>query len=214
MKPKIAIFIHNPVAERACVLGMISALDSKYKITVFTKNECKSSTFKNMHIVAFPGGKGDADGFYKIFKNTRGAVIDYVDNGGRYLGICMGAYWADRHYFNILHNIDSVQYIKRPNSEIKRSFPTISTIRWKRKEHDMFFYDGPTFISKRKQNFNTIARYSNGDPMAIFQKRIGLIGCHPESKRSWYDPAYLRTHWHNYEHHKLLLSFVDELRDR
>ena len=67
---------------------------------------------------------------------------------------------------------------------------------------------------QKQTKFNTIAKYSNGDPMAIIQDRIGLIGCHPESEESWYDKPYLKDHWHRGKHHNLLLDFVDKLMER
>ena len=209
MKRKISIFLHNPVAERACVVGMIRALSPKYSINIFTHDQVTKATFKNVGMIAFPGGKGDADHFDKIFKVTKDVIGEYVDRGGRYLGICMGAYWADKHYFNVLKDIECVQYIKRKTSEIKRSFPTTTIVNWSGEEQEMFFYDGPTFISS-KNNFKTLAKYSNGDPMAIIQKKIGLIGCHPESEKSWYKP-YIKDAWHEYTHHELLLQFVNKL---
>jgi hypothetical protein len=53
--------------------------------------------------------------------------------------------------------------------------------------------------------------YSNGDPMAIFRGRVGIIGCHPEADEFWFDKTHLKKHWNKYEHHNLLLKFVDEL---
>jgi hypothetical protein len=72
----------------------------------------------------------------------------------------------------------------------------------------MYFYDGCAFVG---DNMDVVATYSNGDPMAIIQGRIGLIGCHPESEQWWYDKKYLEPHYHNGVHHKLLLDFVNEL---
>jgi hypothetical protein len=74
----------------------------------------------------------------------------------------------------------------------------------------MFFYDGCALVGNGK--FDTIATYANGDPMAIIQNRIGLIGCHPESEQFWYDSySWMRSHWHHRQHHRLLLEFVDQL---
>ena len=75
----------------------------------------------------------------------------------------------------------------------------------------MFFYDGCTFIGDGK--YETVAKYDNGEPMAIIQGNIGLIGCHPESESFWYDEPYkyLRVFYHDGDHHKLLLEFVDSL---
>ena len=49
----------------------------------------------------------------------------------------------------------------------------------------MFFYDGCVFDGDQDR-FHTVARYSNGDPMAIIQGNVGIIGCHPESEEFWY----------------------------
>jgi hypothetical protein len=76
----------------------------------------------------------------------------------------------------------------------------------------MFFYDGCALIGDESK-FTTVARYANGDPMAIIQGRVGIIGCHPESEESWYKTpySYIKDHWHHGDHHKLLLGFVDKL---
>ena len=120
----------------------------------------------------------------------------------------MGAYWAAKGYFNLLEDIKVKQYIRRPNAEVRRSYQTTVTVNWKRKETDMYFFDGCAFIG---DNFRTIARYVNNDPMAIIQGNIGIIGCHPESLDYWYEKKYMQKRWHKGHHHKLLLEFVDEL---
>jgi GMP synthase-like glutamine amidotransferase len=213
VKPKIALFQHHPEASRHCVDGMINALGDNYRIRVFNEDECELPTFRNIDIIAFPGGHGDSNAYNKLLKPHMDAVTEFVDKGGRYLGICMGAYWATHHYFNILNGIKVVQYIKRRRSEIKRSFPTIAPVFWQNTFHNMYFYDGPTFVAE-KQNYKTFATYMSGEPMAIMQKRIGLIGCHPESMRSWFTKKYMQQHWHYGEHHELLLEFVNELIER
>lgn len=59
-----------------------------------------------------------------------------------------------------------------------------------------------------------IFSFANGDPMAIIQGRIGLIGCHPESEQFWYDSySWMRPHWHQGQHHRLLLEFVNNLME-
>lgn len=73
----------------------------------------------------------------------------------------------------------------------------------------MFFYDGCAFGSGY---YDTIAKYMNGDPMAIIQGRVGLIGCHPESEPHWYESySWMKNKYHNGEQHQLLLDFVNRL---
>jgi hypothetical protein len=60
--------------------------------------------------------------------------------------------------------------------------------------------------------FKTVATYANGDAMAVIQKRIGLIGCHPESEEFWYQqPSWMRSYYHGGRHHSLLLNFANQL---
>ncbi len=209
MKPRIALFMNNPVAEVACCNGMMEALEDYYRFSIFSRKTITDIDFSKIDLIAFPGGRGDADIFDRVINKNAKLVQDYVADGGKYLGICMGAYWASEHYFNLLKDTKVHQYITRPKAEVRRSYQTVLDVTWKRKATKMYFFDGCSFTGN---NFKTIARYGNGDPMAIIQKNVGLIGCHPESRETWFKKRkYLRPHWHNGEHHKLLQEFVAEL---
>jgi hypothetical protein len=212
-KPTIALFFNHPECSQDCVDGMIQSLSSHYNIKIFNVDECNTDTFKNVDIVAFPGGIGDATSYDRFFRRrAQNAVADFVANGGRYLGICMGAYWAGSYFFDILDGVDAVQYIKQPHADIKRSYSTYASVLWNGQLEDMFFYDGCALVGDPNK-FQTVATYANGDAMAIIQNRVGIIGCHPESQQSWYctPREYLSSKWHKGRHHALLLEFVNEL---
>ena len=191
---------------------MVDALYGHYKIKIVSNEFFTEENLKDIDIVAFPGGIGDADRYYDFFKRRHGnAVANFVANGGGYLGICMGAYWAGSNYFDILDGLEPVQYIKRPDADIKRPYGTVANVTWNDEKHKMFFYDGCSLIGDESK-CEVVARYKNGDPMAIIQGRIGLIGCHPESEQFWYSLyKYLRQDWHQGKHHSLLLDFVNRI---
>jgi glutamine amidotransferase-like uncharacterized protein len=193
---------------------MVHSLSSEYQIRIFNEKELDDDNFfDNIDVIAFPGGIGDSDSYPNFFTRTRAnRIARFVDGGGHYLGICMGAYWAGSRYFDILDSVDAVQYIKRENADVRRSFGTTAKVMWNGKEEDMYFYDGCALIGDNTK-FRTIATYKNGDPMTIIQGRIGLIGCHPEAPLYWYEKPwqYINSRWHNGTHHKLLLDFVDTL---
>lgn len=164
----------------------------------------------------FPGGIGDSDRYHDFFTRRQANVVaDFVESGGHYLGICMGAYWAGHHYFDILDSVKCLQYIKRPGADVKRSYATVTSVNWLGLDADMYFYDGTAFVGDESK-FQTVARYANGDPAAIIQGRIGLIGPHPESTASWYQGKYqyIKDHWHCNNHHYFLLDFVNRLRSK
>jgi hypothetical protein len=77
-----------------------------------------------------------------------------------------------------------------------------------------YFYVSEKKCIDAQNHLDSLARYANGDAMAIIQNRIGLIGCHPESQHFWYDKNYLKPHWHQGRHNQLLQDFVHDLFSR
>ena len=211
MKPTIALFIHDPKCSVQSGNGIMKALGVHYNFKLFSKNTVEEGFFDGVDMIAVPGGFGDSDSYDKLLKNNEQEIRNYVHNGGKYLGICMGAYWAGRHYFDILEDVEPVQYIRRPGTDTRRPHAKAVDVMWQGQEDKMFFYDGCALVGN-KRRFKTIATYANGDAMAIVQGQIGLIGCHPESEQFWYDSyKYMKPHWHQGKHHKLLLEFVNQL---
>jgi len=201
----IAIYLNHPTSSVDSVNGILAALSTCYKIKIFTKQKVQEGFFDDVQLVVFPGGAGEASAFHGQMKHNIKDIRQFIARGGKYLGICMGAYWADEYFFGFLKDTRVVQYIKRPKASVRTSYGTVTPIDWKGEAHSMYFYDGPSFVGG---GFQKVASYSNGDPMAIVQGQIGLIGCHLESEINWYSKKSMQAHWHEGEHHQLLLKFV------
>ena len=208
----IALFAHQPRCSVQSINGIMRALGTAYHFKVFTRHNLERDFFDDVDIVCFPGGIGDSDSWDWLMREHRSRVRGFVQRGGAYLGICMGAYWADQDYFNILDGVRVDQYIRRPNACTRRPHAKHMPITWRGQRDHMYFYDGCSYAVSG--SVDVIAKYSNGDPMAIMQGRIGLIGCHPEAEHHWYqDHSWMRRRWSGTRHH-LLRDFVDELRTR
>jgi len=213
MSGTIALFTNHPKCSVQSCNGIIKALSPKYDFKIFTKHEIEDDFFDDVDAVCFPGGFGDSDSYDVMMKQNGKLIRDFVYNGGKYLGVCMGAYWADKDYFNLLQDIRVVQYIKQPNTDTKRPHAKAMKVTWKDAEYRMFFYDGASF--NVDGDCDIVSYYPNGDPMAIIQNNIGLIGCHPESQKHWYDSySWMKKHWHDNTQGHLLLDFVDELMEK
>jgi glutamine amidotransferase-like uncharacterized protein len=192
---------------------MIRALSPHYDFKIFTKHEIEDDFFNDVDLVAFPGGDGDSDSYDYLLKHHAQRIRNYVADGGRYLGICMGAYWADTDYFGLLDSVRAVQYITQPKTCTRRPHAKAMPINWRGEQIKMYFYDGCALVGDTSK-FETVATYSNGDPMAIIQGRIGLIGCHPEAEYNWYQlQSWMKKEWQGSKH-SYLLNFVDELMRR
>jgi Biotin-protein ligase, N terminal len=209
MKKTIALFVAHPQVSSQSCNGIIEALSPHYNFRLFTKHEVEDGFFDKVDAVCFGGGFGDSDSWDFLLRNSADLIRSYVQSGGVYLGICMGGYWAGSSYFNILNGVDTVQYIKQPNTDTRRPHAKNIEIEWNGREERMFFYDGFA-VEGDGRKFKTIARYKNGDPMAIIQGNIGIIGCHPEATQYWYDEySWMKGKYKS--KHKLLLEFVNEV---
>jgi hypothetical protein len=211
MKPTIALFLYDPKCSVQSGNGVIHALQDHYNFKIFGKNALEENFFDDVDIIAVPGGFGDAASFDQAFKHNGNRIKKFVEEGGKYLGICMGAYWTGRHYFNLLDGVDVVQYLSRPNTDTRRPHAKNINIMWQDKPMNMFWYDGCALVGDTVK-FETVATYANGDAMAIIQNNIGLIGAHPESEQFWYDSySWMKGKYHQGQHHSLLLEFVNKL---
>ena len=214
-KTKIALFVCDPKCSVQSTNGVMNALSPHFNFKVFSKNEVEDGFFDDVEMVVFPGGIGDSDSYDTILKKNKKAVVNYVKKGGKYLGICMGAYWAGKDYFNILDEVDVIQYIKHPSSRTKRPHAKNILTNWYNGHYEhMFFYDGPTYVGHG--SYKCLATYDeSGCPMAIQQNNIMLIGCHPESEQFWYDGySWMKGKYHNGQHHEILLNLIDEFLEK
>ena len=209
MKPTIALFIHDPQCETECALGMIQGFLPDFNIRTFGIDELNYDFLMPFDVVAFPGGMGDSDDFDNIFtKKQILAVQHYVAAGGKYFGICMGAYWAGPHYFDLVDGLEVTQYIERLGADVVTDGPTVADVWFDGKAETMYFYDGCAIVGTDMQ---TVAAYSNGDAMAAIQGNVGMFGCHPEALAWWYDQGDMDASWYTPRHAELMREFVHEL---
>ena len=214
MKGRIALFLHQPHCSIQSGNGVMRALSSCYSFKIFTRHELEADFFDDVDMVCIPGGFGDAASFDYLLNVNGNKIKQFVQQGGKYLGICMGAYWAGQYYLDMLEGVDAEQYITRPNTDTRRPHAKNIDVTWQGQPNQMYFYDGCALVGDTSK-FETVATYANGDPMAIIQNRIGLIGCHPESEKHWYDSySWMKDKYHNEKHHSLLLDFVNNIMDR
>lgn len=212
---RIAVYQQEPIASADCAQAVRDVLATKYTdVFIVHHHNLTAKTLSNVDCVVFPGGEEDVDNFDHMIKDRSKVIRNYVANGGRYLGICMGAYITSELYFDILGSTTAEQYIKHPGADVYTMRETVCTCKIGRDVHTVYFYDGPVFEHDIHPD-QILATYSNGAAAAIIkpyrQGRVLCVGPHLESTQDWYDTKQLKPHWHGGRHHALLLKMVKKL---
>ena len=137
-----------------------------------------------------PGGE-DVDHLNQGWTaEDRQAIRDYVYNGGRYYGVCLGGYWAgdwpgSQPGFQSLGIIPAhvIAYSKTPEARIEK-------INWLGKTRYAYFQDGPAFFLSDASSVHVFATYENGSVATFISKygkgKVGISGVHFEAPRDWY----------------------------
>lgn len=196
----VKILVHDPVLELDCAHALASALKPTFKVQMLTLDTLQDGIW-DADIFAVGGGIGDSDLFDQIFTQEHKDIIkQYMHDAGKYLGICMGAYWADKLYFDVT-KMCVRQYVTSKGADINHEEPTSVKVNWLGEKHKMYFYDGCTFYNLPGRA-DVYATYSaNNMPMAVIDGDVGLIGCHPESEFWWFENF-------NRRHNELLHNFA------
>lgn len=141
-----------------------------------------------------PGGGQDIPAALDSLGDARvQAIRAFVAQGGRYLGLCMGAYLADDSNFGLIpYDLDSEA--GRPGFEVAGIADAAVQVMWDGKADSVFYQDGPYFPKPDATSpSSTIATYRNGDVAAArYTYENGVVvlsGPHPEADREWFEKA-------------------------
>lgn len=139
---------------------------------------------------------------FESTKKYKKFIRDFVANGGRYAGFCLGAYLGGRSPgFDLLPpGSDTDEEIIQPGSQVKNLRDTTVQVNWRfhtgshkgqqQNGRWMYFQDGAVMKLSRSASTIVLGRYSSNNDVAASVTRfgkgwVGLVGPHPEADRSW-----------------------------
>lgn len=140
-------------------------------------------------MIIFPGTDDNAGPFEQFIGGFTARSVEslrgFVQNGGRLLGVCGGAYLVSRDYRTeygsghglSLLDIASIAYLADDS-------PTILDLQWKGRERPIYYQLGPKFLLSAGVQARVTATYADGSIAAcIIRQGMGLyylVGPHPE----------------------------------
>lgn len=170
-------------------------------------DSCNNVTFdtpdvlKDVALLVFPGGDSLPDA-WNALKSYNDMVRDWVSNGGRYLGICLGAYLAGpEDGFNLLPEGNKVfREIEEPDTQVEGMDNAVIQLYWtfqtgsnqsKTQEQWVFFQDGAAFSDPNTTDLKVLGRYTHNNNVSATLSQfgegfVGLVGFHPEADDTWY----------------------------
>lgn len=141
-----------------------------------------------------PGGGQDIPAALASLGDARAeAIRGYVAKGGRYLGLCMGAYLADDNNLGLIpQSLDTEA--GRPGFEVTGIDDAAVRVLWDGQPDHVFYQDGPYFPKANAiAPYQPLATYQNGDVAAAryaYKKGVVVLsGPHPEAGREWFENA-------------------------
>jgi glutamine amidotransferase-like uncharacterized protein len=196
------VIFKGPSICDGCETPFVTMLQNKgYDVHLVMPGESTPELLKNAAVYIVPGGDDIttmAQGWTAL---DRQAIRDYVKNGGRYYGACLGGYWAGKAgtWINTIPGFEALELI--PATVVEASVfdtrPQIVNIHWEGKPRKAYFQDGPSFvITDPSRVLKIYATYDfNGQVSTFLSKygagKVGISGVHIEATPDWYQEDHL-----------------------
>lgn len=196
---RVAVY-RGPASCDDCSEALARAIrkaDPRYRVDFVgprERDDVDAGTLRRYQIYVQPGGGQDIDAALEALGPRRVAAIRaFVAGGGGYLGLCMGAYLADRSDIGLIAD-DLDSEVRRPGSSARSEDDTVVPVRWAGRTQTLYYQDGPFLPAHADApDFRRIATYRNGDIAAARyasgRGTVVLSGPHPEADDSWFDEA-------------------------
>ena len=140
------------------------------------------------------GTQGNTGDILDDLSGVKNDLTDYLENGGRYLGICGGAYIAskgsqwDDGYEEGLSLVDAESFLFDPTYGDSQ----IIMVSWLGVQRSIYYLNGPAFAeADLPAEAHILAHYSDANnSVAAFvtpygNGKIALCGPHPEADNTW-----------------------------
>jgi glutamine amidotransferase-like uncharacterized protein len=191
----IALIYRGSAVCDGCSESVAVLLQHKYQIVYAgpkEKVDVTATTLSKAALYVQLDG-GGLDESWPYVRGYASSIRKYIKNGGRYLGICLGGYFAGTEPgFDLLPGSGQTdQYITSKGAVVTSEIDTAVPLLWRGKLRHVYFQDGALFeLNSKAAPTEFLATYTNGKTAAAVQYsgkgRVGMVGLHPEADKEWY----------------------------
>ena len=200
-KRPTALVYRGPVSCQGCseaTARLLRTSRDRFVVHYVGPREARKLTTASLAgvtLYAQPGGDSSVKKADQLFgKAAKRVIKTFVKGGGKYLGICEGAYLAGSGPgMGLLSPGNTGQYIATKGATTHSPADTVVQVTWLGKRRTVFFQDGPYILASHTRGERVLARYTNGKIAALVKNygagRVGVVGPHPEAPASWFREA-------------------------
>lgn len=189
------ILIYNGVSSDSyCVSNMEKGFkELGYEVQFISNLSKLPDMLPDAKAFVIGGTNDDTQKILDPLYNVEADLKNYINNGGKYMGICGGAYiaskgsqWDDGYEDGIsLVDIESVEFDKNYHDA------QIINVQWLSNQRSIYLLGGPAFNSSDIPDATILAKYFDNRVAAFLMNsgngRILLCGPHPEADSTWLD---------------------------
>lgn len=217
-KRPLAVVFAGPTIDYDSLKNLEELAESRgYRTSRAFPGDTTPALLAKTAVYMVPGGSDLSDLKEGWSGKEREAIRSYVRNGGRYLGFCLGGYWAShaRYWEDPIPSFRALDLLPVPvHAYSETTEPRTERIRWHDGKYRYgFFQDGPDFgLPTGSPDEQVFGLYENGTvATAIYRVgkgKVGVSGPHWEAADDWYDEEMPDQ---DPAHRELAAEFFDEL---
>ena len=189
----LSALVYNGKYADADASEAVAKLAAKFKLDVkyFSNPDQIVKNLTNTKMIIIGGTQDNIEPLIKSFTpDIIKAIKEFLNHGGRYLGICGGAYLASTGWEEDSGFVKALGLLPvETDSYSSDPEPKVISVRWKNVPRTIYYQFGPNFFPDDTSGTKIIARYDDGSIAACMGKagngKVYLCGPHPEADDTW-----------------------------
>lgn len=188
-----ALIYNGPTADDASTRAISDvARQLELPIRYIADLEDLPSQLSEARVLIIGGTNDDVEPLLQRFTPAlRRTLNSYLREGGRYLGICGGAYIASQGWHEDDRFVDGLALVPAESDSFEEDFEAkIHPVTWLGEERQMYYQAGPAFtLEEGPESVVTLAYFEDRQLAALMSTygkgRVAVSGPHPEAPDAW-----------------------------
>lgn len=192
-----ALIYNGPIADADSTEAIVDVVKQVgLPVRYLSKIQDLPTMLINAKVFIVGGTQDDVAPLLNEFTKAESTALKaYLDNGGRYLGICGGAFIASTGWSEDEGFVQALGIVPAMSDDYDGDFAArIFPITWLGEARRMYYQAGPEFMPVQSpESVKIVAYFQDSNIAALISSygkgKVAVSGPHPEAPESWKDNA-------------------------